>query len=156
MFDRILGIALILVATLVPASYLEVITYAEVQLVLGTLIVIYILLGDAIAGLLVGIAVLIMYFQAYAYKFGTTWYDVISTAVAEPRKKSSSLVANYVTPDDLVRAQTNIVDPMNANVEMKGIEGVYGEEVYGAQGMDPTIPAFDPENKYMALKNDTK
>jgi hypothetical protein len=29
------------------------------------------------------------------------------------------------------------------NVEMKGIEGVYGEPVYGAQGLDKKMPGYE-------------
>lgn len=150
MIGRIFGIILILVATLVPGSYLVVMTYPEVQLVIGSFIVLYIIGADAIGGLLMGIAVLIMYLQAYSYKFNMTWYEMLSRTLYTGKKREQ-FVNNYTTAADLENAQNNIVDPMNSKVEIKGIEGVYGEEVYGAQGMDKTLPAYDSSNRFMTL-----
>jgi len=151
MIDRILGVALIFVATLVPPAYFEMVTHADVQLVLGTLVVLYIILGDAIAGLLMGIAVFIMYFQGYSYKFGVSWYDVLTNPGDMASQKRQQ---NYTTAEDLQRAQSNVVDSTNAKIEMKGIEGVYGEEVYGAQGMDRTMPAYDDAVKFQSLADE--
>ena len=138
MIDRILAIILVLFAAIVPTKYIQYVMIPEVQMILGTLVVLYILLGDAAAGCIMGIAVLLMYFRAYSEKMGISWKSLITPKQAY----SSPLVTDYITPDHLERAQTNVVDPDNLAVEMKGITGVYGEEVYGAQGMDASLPGY--------------
>jgi len=51
-------------------------------------------------------------------------------------------MGKYITPEHLASAQDNVVDKKNAEMEIKGITGVYGEAVYGAQGTDTTMPGY--------------
>lgn len=142
MLDRVIGAFTVLVATLVPLEYLKFATVPEVQFIVGTIIVLYILFGDAAAGLLFGIAVLIIYFRAYSGKIGITWDSLFFS----PKKSyTSSMVTDYITPEHLERAQTNVFNEDDYRQEMKGIEGVYGEAVYGAQGLaDDLLPGYTP------------
>lgn len=135
--DRIFAVILLLVATLVPSRALQIVTVAEVQLVLGTFVVLFLLLRDPLAGLIMGGALLITYFRAYRAKYGITW-----TPFQKDTYPMSSLVSDYITPEHLKSAQNNVVDESNFAVELKGIQGVYGEPVYGAQGLDNTMPGF--------------
>lgn len=147
MLDRIFGVIMVLLATLLPPQVFSLVTYPEVQLILGTLIAVYIIAADAIAGMLMGVAVLIMYFQVYAHSFGISVYDLIKSSYS-PSYHSTSLVSRYVSPEHLEKAQTNVVDPLHYDVEVKGVEGVYGEPVYGAQGITSNkemLPGFDVE-----------
>lgn len=135
--DRIFAVLLLLIATLVPTRVLNVVTIAEVQLILGTLVVLYLLLRDPVAGLIMGIALLMAYFRAYRAKYGITW-----NPFSKDTYPMSSLVTDYITPEHLKNAQNNVVNETDYAKELKGIQGVYGEEVYGAQGLDNTMPGW--------------
>lgn len=119
----------------------------EVQLLLGTVVVLYLVLKDAIAGLIAGLALLIVYFRVYADMMGVSFQEVIG--LNSPSLQSlwsmtpfSSKEVPYITPENLLSAQNNVVDTSNYEAEMKGVRGVYGEDVYGAQGMDKTMPGY--------------
>lgn len=146
MYDRIIGLILLLVATFVPVEMVSFIVRPDVQLIAGTIIVLYLVLKDAIAGFIAGIALLIVYFRVYAEKLGISFQDAIgmdklgSIWGSNSSEPSSSMP--YITPQHLESAQSNVVDPASLGAEMKGVLGVYGEEVYGAQGMDKEMPGF--------------
>lgn len=137
--DRIFALLVVLIVSLVPARALWISTIAEVQLIVGTLVVLYLLLRDPVAGLLLGVAVLLAYFRAYSDKYGVAW-NPLSRSDKYPM---ASLVSDYITPEHLKNAQTNVVDEKELKNELKGFRGVYGEEVYGAQGLDATMPGYE-------------
>lgn len=119
----------------------------EIQLLLGTVVVLYLVLKDAIAGLIAGFALLIVYFRVYADMMGVSFQEVIG--LNSPSLQSlwsmtpfSSKEVPYITPENLLSAQNNVVNTSNYEAEMKGVRGVYGEDVYGAQGMDKTMPGY--------------
>lgn len=138
--DQIFALLLLIAATLLPEEFLSFVIIPEVQLILGTLIVIYIVLRDPIAGLLLGVALLITYFRVYAKKFGISLKQLFKRG--GNTYPMSSLVTDYITPQHLKDAQNNVVDTGNFSKEIKGIQGVYGEEVYGAQGLDHSMPGY--------------
>jgi len=65
---------------------------------------------------------------------------------------NNSLVP-YITEENLLAAQTNIVNPLEYNKEMHGVDkGVYNEDVYGSQGLDTKnihIRGYDTNNVYL-------
>jgi hypothetical protein len=143
--DRIVALFVLIVATLAPIRFLGFVVIPEMQLILGTLVVLYLLIRDPLSGLLLGVALLLMYFRVFAAKYGFTWKNIIkplSKKSAHQYPMVPSLVSDYITPDHLRSAQNNIVDDKDYQIEVKGIDGIYGETVYGAQGMDPTMPGF--------------
>ena len=66
--------------------------------------------------------------------------------------KGDSLVP-YITEENLLAAQTNIVNPLEYNKETHGVDkGIYNEEVYGSQGLDTKnihIRGYDTNNIYL-------
>lgn len=144
MYDRIIALALLFVATFLPIDMVSFVVRPEIQLLLGTLIVIYIVLKDPIAGFIAGTALLVTYFRVYAEKLGITFQQAIGINKLTSSLFSSSDSMPYITPEHLRSAQNNIVDPSNYEAEMKGVRGVYGEDVYGAQGIDKSMPGFSP------------
>lgn len=143
MYDRILALILLLVATFVPVEMAGFMVRAEAQLILGTVVVLYLVLKDAIAGLIAGVALLLLYFRVYGNKLGLTFQDLIDKNQVS-KLWSSPNSSPYVTPAHLLSAQNNVVDQANYEAEMKGVRGVYGEDVYGAQGIDKGMPGFTP------------
>jgi Ca2+/Na+ antiporter len=59
----------------------------------------------------------------------------------------------YITEENLLAAQTNIVNPLEYNNETHGVDkGIYNEEVYGSQGLDTKnihIRGYDTNNIYL-------
>ena len=65
---------------------------------------------------------------------------------------NNSLVP-YITEENLLAAQTNIVNPLEYNNETHGVDkGIYNEDVYGSQGLDTKnihIRGYDTNNVYL-------
>jgi hypothetical protein len=143
MIARIVALGLIILVSIVNPLYLNFISKTEWQIGLGTLIIAIIVFGDAITGLLLGVAFLVIYLRYYMKKFGVDLKGLLKKTL-NPRDDSLVNKNEYITPQNLKDAQNNIVSDKDAEIEMKGIKGVYGEPVYGAQGIDKTMPGYDP------------
>lgn len=146
MYDRVVALILLFVATIVPTAMVEFVVRPEIQLLMGTFIVLYLILKDAIAGFIAGTALLILYFRVYAEQMGVSIQQVLGLNLSsignmwipDPSTKQMP----HITPEHLRSAQDNVVNPNNFDAEMTGVRGVYGEEVYGAQGMNKTMPGY--------------
>lgn len=138
--DQIFALIVLIAATLLPEEMLSFVVIPEVQLILGTLVVLYIVLRDPVAGLLLGVGLLIAYFRVFSKKFGFSLKQLFNRG--GNTYPMSSLVTDYITPQHLKDAQNNVVDTDNFSKELKGIQGVYGEDVYGAQGLDQKMPGY--------------
>lgn len=59
----------------------------------------------------------------------------------------------YITEENLLAAQSNIVNPIEYNKELHGVnKGVYNEDVYGSQGLDTKnihIRGYDTNSVYL-------
>lgn len=138
---RILCLVALFVAILIDPAMLQWAGRAELQLVLATAAVVVLLAYDVIVGFILGIMLVVIYFRYHADKFGIAWAD--GTGSKALRSASTKVVmGKYITPEHLASAQDNVVDKKNAEMEIKGITGVYGEAVYGAQGTDTTMPGY--------------
>jgi Ca2+/Na+ antiporter len=77
---------------------------------------------------------------------------VIPTDASTNNSTCNSLVP-YITEENLLAAQSNIVNPLEYNNEFFGIDkGIYNEEVYGSQGLDTKknhIRGYDTNNIYL-------
>jgi len=76
----------------------------------------------------------------------------IPTNPATNNSTCNSLVP-YITEENLLAAQTNIVNPLEYNNEFFGVDkGIYNENVYGSQGLDTKkihIRGYDTNNIYL-------
>ena len=70
----------------------------------------------------------------------------------EVKTQDNSLVP-YITEENLLAAQSNIVNPEEYNKEMQGVDkGIYNEDVYGSQGLDNKnihMRGYDVNNVYL-------
>jgi Ca2+/Na+ antiporter len=59
----------------------------------------------------------------------------------------------YITEENLLAAQSNIVNPKEYNIELHGVEkGIYNEDVYGSQGLDTKnihMRGYDTNSVYL-------
>lgn len=73
-------------------------------------------------------------------------------AIPSTDSSNNSLVP-YITEENLLAAQTNIVNPLEYNKETHGVDkGIYNEDVYGSQGLDTKnihIRGYDTNNVYL-------
>ena len=108
------------------------------QVLAGAVVVAVVVLGDAPTGLILGLALLVLTARVNARALGID----LSAWGLDFGKPSApgDLLRAYVTPKNLHDAQSNRVSERDD--EVKGFEGVYGEPVYGAQGLDKAMPAF--------------
>ncbi len=151
MFTLAAACTVLIIAVFLDSSYFEHITQPDVQVVLGTLVIAIVLFDNVIAGLIIGLSVLIMYMRVYVTKFGITinlwnWDGDGSQSSKYPMK---TLFNEHVTAANLKDAQNNVVNDGDYEKEMVGVKGVYGEAVYSAQGTDKLMPGLDATNIYM-------
>jgi hypothetical protein len=138
MIVRLLSLVVLLILALIPTSAIQVLMMAEAQLVAATLVLIILIVYDVYTGFILALALIVAYFRLYGS--GLTFMDGDDVRRKGPM---ANLVTRYITPEHLHDAQNNVVDERDFSTEMVGIKGVYGEPVYGAQGMNKGMPGFE-------------
>lgn len=137
---RILGVAVVgLILVMPPGSYLDIMYDLNYQIAMGLIVVSSILFVDVIFGALLALAVLIWYFKM-------NYRRLVSTTLAGSGNQQARHPTIYGTPKNLTDAQTNVVDEKMMSTEMIGFDGVYGETVLGAQGLDKTLPGLEKKD----------
>lgn len=142
--DRTAAVVVLVAALTVPTRWLGAATSSEAQLLLGTLIVAYLVARDAFAGLLLGFALLAVYFRVHTDRLRT--WGMFGSSSSNTYPMAPLVVGDYITPEHLASAQDNVYDPAAYSTELKGIQGMYGKGVYGAQALtsdDETVAGFD-------------
>jgi hypothetical protein len=138
---RIAAIILLVIALLVDPFMLKWAARLDLQLLLGALVVALFIFYDQATGLICAFALITVYFRFHMAQLGVdVWSNTRNTNYYG--QGMQGLVQRYVTPQNLEDAQNNVVSKKDAEIEMKGIRGVYGEAVYGAQGMDTAMPGY--------------
>ena len=141
MLPKAISFIILIITLFIDTKYIQFVINPDVQLILGTIIIAIIVFFDAWAGLLLAIATFILYLRVYSNKYGINIRDIISGRKTE-NYPMETLVDAYITPKNLEDAQNNIISESAYNKEIKGIKGVYNEPVYGAQGIDTTMPGY--------------
>lgn len=144
MFVRMLALVLLVLLTLAPEHLFVDFVKMDVQLILATIVVAIMVIYDVYTGFILALGLIILYYRLYG---GMMLYG----RGDEARKLGpmANLVTRYVTPEHLHDAQSNVVDGPGNNTEIIGITGVYGEPVYGAQGLDKTMPGYEnPDSQW--------
>jgi len=149
----LIAIFVLMLAALLDVSYFINIVKPDIQIALGILVVAVTIFDNFATGLILGIAVLLMYLRVYVIKYGVSLeFWKVAAATADGKYPMKSLVKGYVTSQHLKDAQDNTFDDQNFDKELIGIKGVYGEAVYGAQGTgtrtssgsnNPGLPGMD-------------
>jgi hypothetical protein len=71
----------------------------------------------------------------------------------EVNNNDTNCLVPYITEENLLAAQSNIVNPEGYNKEYYGVDkGIYKEDVYGSQGLDNKnihIRGYDVQNSYL-------
>ena len=137
MIDRIAATLGLLGAMVVPTDVVSFFQLREVQFIAAVLVVIITILYDYLSGLILGVT-------------GLPKHKVEDVALDnEDVRKGGPMVSlfkDYITPANLSNAQNNVFSDDNSTKELLGIKGVFGEDVYGAQGMYPGMPGLDKKD----------
>ncbi len=142
MIHRVSALIVLLAVALLPISWFTWIQRPDIQLILATLAVGVIVIYDVYTGLLLCSALLLLYFRYYTQVLGPWVRDDLRDMAIRTGGPMQNLVTKYITPEHLKDAQSNVVVSEEEEMEMKGIQGVYGEPVYGAQGLDRVMPGL--------------
>ena len=144
-----------------------------IQLLLA-LIVIGCILLDTTFGFIMGLVLIVIYYEIYkkiiiqkkeidTYKNNIektqennqNTIQVENTNTYNQNINNNSCELSYLSNEHLIAAQNNIFDTNNFKLEIKGINtGYNNEKVYGAQGLDNeniNQPGFDKDNMYSLL-----
>jgi hypothetical protein len=139
---RVLAIVVFVAMLMVPAELFVGLKDEMVLLAVGTLTILILVLWDVPTGFFLALAVLVGMYRVHVNQLNVFgWISSTNDHGHSIRTKSL-----FTTADHLERAQTNVVDKNNYEREMIGIKGVYGEPVYGAQGITGdanALPGFD-------------
>lgn len=125
---RAAAVLLIVPAALLHPRYLRWSVIPEVQLVLASVVVMALLFVDVLVGLALGMAILLCYARS-------SQMYLLPPVMTDREGGLGGVLMQYITPKHLKDAQNNVVDDRNYSRDMVGVEGVYGERVYGAQGI---------------------
>lgn len=131
---RVLAIVVFVAMLMVPAEWFVGLKDELVLLTVGTLTILILVLWDVPTGFFLALAVLVGMYRVHVNQLNVFGW-ISSTRDHGYTVRSKSL---FTTEEHLERAQTNVVDKKNYEQEMIGIKGVYGEPVYGAQGIAAT------------------
>jgi hypothetical protein len=138
MLFRLVALLCLLVLALLPTEGLYVFMKSEVQLLVATFSVAILVLYDVYAGLILCLGLVVLYYRLYGHH--TVYLD---NAELRDKGPMANLVTKFLTPEHLKSAQNNVVNEADYDSEIVGIDGMYGKSVYGAQGMDITMPGLE-------------
>ncbi len=129
-FLRALAFVLLVIVALVDYKYISFLTRKETLLVLSVFTLTILLFVDAITGFILALSMITIILKMYYTKI-----PLVSNETVDNEVKS------FITDTHIENAQSNVVIDEHNEKEYKGIEGVYGEEVYGAQGLE-ILPGY--------------
>lgn len=129
-FLRALAFVLLVIVALVDYKYVSFLTRKETLFVLSIFTLAVLLFIDAITGFILALSMITIILKMYYTKI-----PLVS------KEKVDEEVNEFITDKHIENAQSNVVIDEHNEKEYKGIEGVYGEEVYGAQGLE-ILPGY--------------
>jgi len=162
MFTVSLGIVILMMAIMFDSDHFKFVLKPEYQVIIGTVVIAIVLFDNALSGLLVGLAVIIMYTRVQARKYGIN-LDIMSLFDnsqnnLKPGDAMRQLVKDtpYITPSNLLDAQNNIVDANKYTEPYIGIPKTKGFPVYSAEGIDkegePSVSGYEGKDIGSAVK----
>jgi len=131
-FLRVLVLLLLIGVSLVEVKFLKFALAKEWQYIIAVAILFTLLFVDVVTGFIFAVALAIIYIRLYDIKlFNKKPYTVFDEKALE-----------FITPENLKSAQSNVINEDVYQKEYVGIKGVYGEDVYGAQGLYEVKPGY--------------
>jgi Ca2+/Na+ antiporter len=151
-----------------------------IQFYMALTCILILLLVDNIFGFILSICLLTLYFRIYTNELNIinknknekeditayTAYTETDKCImnmehvngerrvqVEVNNNDPNCLVPYITEENLLAAQSNIVNPEGYNKEYYGVDkGIYKEDVYGSQGLDNKnihVRGYDVQNSYL-------
>jgi hypothetical protein len=127
---RIIGLSLLIGATLVQPETMSIVTRPDIQVVIAAIVIFVVAFIDHIFGFLLGLSAVVLYSRVHMYKYGIS-------VTGYPMSLGTGNSA-YVTPAHLDDAQNNVIDTALFSQPYKGIDG----NVLSAQGLENDMPGI--------------
>jgi len=134
-FLRVLALIVLITISVLDFKFLSFVLKKEWMYLISTLIVLVMIFVDTITGFILALAIITLIIKMYNVRI--PW--------GYTQKNKNEKTMDYITPEHLRSAQDNvIIAEEQYNKEWHGIQGVHGEQVYGAQGLE-ILPGFSTE-----------
>jgi hypothetical protein len=135
---RVIALVLLVAVLVVQIPYFSWVRNETLLILVGGAAIFLLVLWDMATGFLLALALLVALYRTHVNHLNVFGW-ISSHQDNDYSLRTKSL---YTTADHLERAQTNVVDKVAFEKEMVGIQGVYGEPVYSAQGLNTDRSAF--------------
>lgn len=132
---RLLAILLVIIAVLLDVKQVRPVVQRPLIQLLMVVVLIAVILADPVAGLVCAVAAMALYIRIF---------DVAPKESIRVDGNFNIVKTPYVTAEYLRSAQSNVINQKEVDTGIKGFRGVYGEPVYGAQGLDKDMPGYTP------------
>lgn len=135
-FLRTAFLLLLIFVAVIDLKYLDFALAKEWQYIIAVSVLFTLLFVDSVTGFIFAVILAILYVRIYDVKIFSTRpkYTVFDEKALE-----------FITPEHLAAAQSNVVSATTYDKEYVGIKGVYGEDVYGAQGLYEVKPGYSSD-----------
>jgi len=174
------GLALILLVIILiikEIPFKNIFKDLMIQFYMALICILILLLVDNIFGFILSICLLTLYFRIYTNELNlinknnignsNVYAETIADKCTmnmeqvnserrlpvEVNNNDTNCLVPYITEENLLAAQSNIVNPEGYNKEYYGVDkGIYKEDVYGSQGLDNkniNIRGYDVQNSYL-------
>jgi MFS superfamily sulfate permease-like transporter len=131
-FLRVLFLVVLIYVAVTEPKQLEFTLAKEWQYIIAVSILITVLFVDVVTGFIFALVLAAVYVKLYNIRLTKSTGTVFDEKALE-----------YITPQNLKDAQSNVVSETAYEKEYVGIKGVYGEAVYGAQGLSEMGPGYE-------------
>jgi len=131
-FLRVVFLLVLIYVAVTEPKQLEFTLAKEWQYIIAVSILITVLFVYVVTGFIFALVLAAVYVKLYNIRLTKSSASVFDEKALE-----------YITPQNLKDAQSNVVSETAYEKEYVGIKGVYGEEVYGAQGLSELTPGYE-------------
>jgi hypothetical protein len=135
---RVIALVLLVAVLVVQIPYFSWVRNETLLILVGGAAIFLLVLWDMVTGFLLALALLVALYRTHVNHLNVFgWMTSYQDNGYTLRTKSQ-----FTTPEHLERVQSNVVDKVAFEKEMVGVQGVYGEPVYSAQGLNTDRSAF--------------
>ena len=134
---RAVSLGILIIATLIDPKPFSFMTLTEVQVVLAAFVVFTILFVDHIFGFIIALSLISIYSRVFMDKYGISLTGSFNN--------TSSKVTPYVTAQNLLDAQNNVVGDETKPYGGIADAGYTAQGVQGTSSYDKLVPGFPNE-----------
>jgi hypothetical protein len=152
-FLRTIALLLLIIVGISNPNDIVFILRKEWLYIVSISILLTLLFIDSITGFIFAVTLIIIYVKIYEIKIPA---NIVKKQEKPIEDSGKYMIDNYdyiTTPQNLEDAQNNAINSEESKKDYKGIKGVYGEEVYSAQGLVSELEEAYYENDPTLFKS---